>query len=68
MDRAKYWLAVGAQPSDRVGRLLAKGGVMPYVPKPFLAVKTPTPLPPSVTAVEAAAAAAKKAPIPGSAA
>jgi len=41
---------------------------MPYVPKPFLAVKTPTPLPPSVTAVEAAAAAAKKAPIPGSSA
>jgi len=27
-DRAKYWLGVGAQPSDRVAILLAKSGLV----------------------------------------
>ena len=26
-DRAQYWLGVGAQPSERVGILLAKSGI-----------------------------------------
>ncbi len=28
-DRAKYWLGVGAQPSDRVAILLEKSGLVP---------------------------------------
>ena len=28
-ERAKYWLGVGAQPSDRVAILLAKSGLVP---------------------------------------
>ncbi|PWA00842.1 hypothetical protein BB558_003088 [Smittium angustum] len=28
-DRTKYWLGVGAQPSDTVSRLLAKAGLVP---------------------------------------
>jgi small subunit ribosomal protein S16 len=31
-DRVKYWLSVGAQPSDRVAWILGKFGVLP--PKP----------------------------------
>uniref|UniRef100_A0A7S1U1H1 30S ribosomal protein S16 n=1 Tax=Phaeomonas parva TaxID=124430 RepID=A0A7S1U1H1_9STRA len=31
-DRIRYWLAVGAQPSDRVAWLLAKAGIMPSRP------------------------------------
>ncbi|KAI8851609.1 ribosomal protein S16 domain-containing protein, partial [Chytridium lagenaria] len=32
-DRIKYWLGVGAQPSDRVAWLLAKAELMPPTPK-----------------------------------
>ena len=28
-DRVKYWLSVGAQPTDTVGRLLANAGLIP---------------------------------------
>lgn len=31
-DRVKYWLSVGAQPSDRVNWLLAKVGLFPPTP------------------------------------
>eukprot|EP00529_Nitzschia_sp_RCC80_P034459 CAMPEP_0113458702 /NCGR_PEP_ID=MMETSP0014_2-20120614/10060_1 /TAXON_ID=2857 /ORGANISM="Nitzschia sp." /LENGTH=105 /DNA_ID=CAMNT_0000350237 /DNA_START=86 /DNA_END=403 /DNA_ORIENTATION=- /assembly_acc=CAM_ASM_000159 len=34
-DRLKYWLAVGAQPSDRVSWLLAKFGLLPPPPRPY---------------------------------
>ena len=33
-ERAKYWLSVGAQPSDTVQGLLSKSGVLP--PRPVL--------------------------------
>lgn len=32
VDRVKYWLSVGAQPSDVVGFLLWKSGLMPAPP------------------------------------
>eukprot|EP00879_Flechtneria_rotunda_P014162 GHRR01014798.1.p1 GENE.GHRR01014798.1~~GHRR01014798.1.p1 ORF type:complete len:104 (+),score=28.31 GHRR01014798.1:105-416(+) len=32
-DKVKYWLAVGAQPSDRVAFLLSKAGLIPTPPK-----------------------------------
>lgn len=35
-DRVKYWLSVGAQPSDPVQRLLFRGGLLP--PPPMLAM------------------------------
>mmetsp|Transcript_5020 Transcript_5020/g.11984 ORF Transcript_5020/g.11984 Transcript_5020/m.11984 type:complete len:106 (+) Transcript_5020:254-571(+) len=31
-DRLKYWLAVGAQPSDRVAWVLGKFGILPPLP------------------------------------
>jgi small subunit ribosomal protein S16 len=33
-DRAKHWLAVGAQPTDRIARFLAKEGLMAERPRP----------------------------------
>ena len=33
-ERAKHWLAVGAQPTDRVARFLAKAGLMAGRPRP----------------------------------
>ncbi len=35
MDRMKYWLSVGAQPSDIVARLLGHLGVLPQPPIRF---------------------------------
>lgn len=32
IDRIKYWLSVGAQPSDTVARLLGQAGVIPRPP------------------------------------
>lgn len=32
-DRAKYWLSVGAQPSDTVARLLYYAGLVPKPPQ-----------------------------------
>ena len=34
-DRLKYWLAVGAQPSDRVAWILGKFGILPPPPNRF---------------------------------
>lgn len=33
VERCKYWLAVGAQPTDRVARFLDKEGLMKRTPK-----------------------------------
>lgn len=33
-DRARHWLEVGAQPSDRVARFLADAGLMEARPRP----------------------------------
>eukprot|EP00002_Diphylleia_rotans_P024011 TRINITY_DN4731_c1_g1_i1.p1 TRINITY_DN4731_c1_g1~~TRINITY_DN4731_c1_g1_i1.p1 ORF type:complete len:111 (-),score=21.57 TRINITY_DN4731_c1_g1_i1:319-651(-) len=33
-ERIKYWLAVGAQPTDTVHRILALAGVLPPLPTP----------------------------------
>eukprot|EP00051_Salpingoeca_urceolata_P027887 m.483743 g.483743 ORF g.483743 m.483743 type:complete len:107 (-) comp23067_c0_seq1:249-569(-) len=33
VDRIKYWLSVGAQPSEPVARLLGMAGILPPVPK-----------------------------------
>eukprot|EP00741_Cyanophora_paradoxa_P017942 tig00021036_g17325.t1 len=32
-DRVKYWLSVGAQPSDTVARLLWRAGILPEPPR-----------------------------------
>ena len=34
-DRIRYWIAVGAQPSDRVAWLLGKFGILPPPPQRF---------------------------------
>lgn len=34
-DRLKYWLGVGAQPSDRVAWILGKFGILPPPPRRF---------------------------------
>ncbi len=44
IERIKYWLSVGAQPSTTVGRLLSQAGVIPRgIPTPlgFQTVKNP---------------------------
>ena len=44
IERIKYWLSVGAQPSTTVGRLLSQAGVIPRgMPTPlgFQSVKNP---------------------------
>ncbi|KAI7849209.1 30S ribosomal protein S16 [Circinella umbellata] len=35
-DRVKYWLTVGAQPSDTVEKLLVKANIVPQAPKPWM--------------------------------
>ncbi|XP_024401072.1 small ribosomal subunit protein bS16m/bS16c [Physcomitrium patens] len=42
-DRIKYWLSVGAQPSDTVRRLLNKAGILPAPPVPHMPKKGPNP-------------------------
>ena len=34
-DRLKYWISVGAQPSDRVAWILGKFGILPPPPRKF---------------------------------
>lgn len=34
IERIKYWMSVGAQPSEPVARLLGQAGVMPKPPPP----------------------------------
>lgn len=31
-DRVRYWIGVGAQPSDRVAKILGKSGMLPDLP------------------------------------
>ncbi|KAG0267488.1 hypothetical protein BG011_004522 [Mortierella polycephala] len=33
-ERAKYWISVGAKPSDTVSRILAKADIIPPKPRP----------------------------------
>ncbi|KAJ1977337.1 37S ribosomal protein S16, mitochondrial, partial [Dimargaris cristalligena] len=35
LERAQYWLSVGAQPSDSARKLLEKAGLMPPKPAPW---------------------------------
>ena len=56
VERAKYWMSVGAQPSDRVARFLDKSGLMKRV-----APVNPEKAKPKKTRVEREAAEAKKA-------
>eukprot|EP00549_Striatella_unipunctata_P002758 CAMPEP_0118693644 /NCGR_PEP_ID=MMETSP0800-20121206/12032_1 /TAXON_ID=210618 ORGANISM="Striatella unipunctata, Strain CCMP2910" /NCGR_SAMPLE_ID=MMETSP0800 /ASSEMBLY_ACC=CAM_ASM_000638 /LENGTH=105 /DNA_ID=CAMNT_0006591921 /DNA_START=304 /DNA_END=621 /DNA_ORIENTATION=- len=35
MDRLRYWISVGAQPSDRVAWILGKFGILPPPPSRF---------------------------------
>uniref|UniRef100_A0A7S2I5C2 30S ribosomal protein S16 n=1 Tax=Helicotheca tamesis TaxID=374047 RepID=A0A7S2I5C2_9STRA len=41
-DRLKYWISVGAQPSDRVAWLLGKFGILPP-PPPRVSLKNMVP-------------------------
>ena len=55
-DRAKHWLSVGAQPTDRVARILDAAGLMKRTP-----LNNPDKAKPKKKAQERAAAAAEKA-------
>ncbi|KAF7727386.1 hypothetical protein EC973_007550 [Apophysomyces ossiformis] len=35
-ERAKYWLTVGAQPTEIVEKLLVKANLIPEAPKPWM--------------------------------
>ena len=35
VDRLRYWISVGAQPSDRVAWILGKFGILPPPPQRF---------------------------------
>ncbi|MFM7084386.1 MAG: 30S ribosomal protein S16 [Hyphomicrobium sp.] len=59
LDRAKHWLKVGAQPSDRVSRFLDSAGLMKRTP-----IKSIQKALPKKKAQERAAAAAEKAATP----
>lgn len=41
LERAKYWLGVGAQPSETVAKLLSKTGLIPPPPIPSTPGKPP---------------------------
>jgi len=58
LERAKHWLSVGAQPSDRVARFLGQAGVIP-MPAIREQSKKSKPRPKTVERMEAAAEAAK---------
>jgi len=55
VDRVHYWIAVGAQPSDRVHWLLAQAGLLP--PKPVTMTNRPAKALARAKAPPAAAAA-----------
>lgn len=50
-DRAKYWMSVGAQPSDSVRSLLERAGIVEKVP--YVAPVAKTPKAPAKTATPA---------------
>jgi len=56
LDRAKHWLSVGAQPTDRVARFLDAAGLIKRAPR-----NNPEKSKPKKKAQERAAAAAEKA-------
>ncbi|HEX9791676.1 MAG TPA: 30S ribosomal protein S16 [Kiloniellales bacterium] len=58
LERAKHWLSVGAQPSDRVARFLGQAGLMP-MPAQRQQTKKSQPRPKTVERAAAAAEAAK---------
>jgi small subunit ribosomal protein S16 len=60
LDRAKGWLAKGAQPSDRVAKFLGQSGVIP-MPKPRNNPKKAQPKAKAQERMKAAADAAAKA-------
>ncbi|KAI9469984.1 MAG: 30S ribosomal protein S16 [Benjaminiella poitrasii] len=35
-ERAKYWLTVGAQPTETVEKILVKADLIPQAPKPWM--------------------------------
>ena len=61
LDRAKHWLSVGAQPTDRVARFLDAAGLMKRTPRnnPEKAVPGKKRLEREAAAAEAAAKAAE---------
>jgi small subunit ribosomal protein S16 len=58
LERAKHWISVGAQPSDRVARFLGQAGVIP-MPAQRQQTKKSQPRPKTVERTAAAAEAAK---------
>lgn len=52
-NRAKYWIGVGAQPSNTVARLLRKAGILPPT-WPSMASGPPLPERPTVEEAKAA--------------
>jgi small subunit ribosomal protein S16 len=38
-DRLKYWISVGAQPSERVAWILGKFGILPQLPRRYSPLK-----------------------------
>jgi small subunit ribosomal protein S16 len=56
-ERIRYWLSCGAQPTDRVSRLLAKAGVLPG----YTFTESPKRSTPKKKALERQKAAASKA-------
>lgn len=39
-DRLKYWISVGAQPSDRVAWILGKFGILPEYPRRYSPIRS----------------------------
>jgi small subunit ribosomal protein S16 len=65
-DKVKDWLSKGAQPTDRISKLLAKEGLVPakhWGPPPGSDGKPKGPTPPRAGATPAAAPAAAAAPV-----
>jgi len=58
IERVKYWLSVGAQPSDTVARILGRAGVIPAPPPKMSAMQGVSSK--ERKEMEAAAAKAKK--------
>ncbi len=67
-DKAKKWLAQGAQPSDTVARLLRRAGVMPQIPPRYTTPRSAPTKVPKAAKAEAPAAAAPAAAAPAAAA
>ena len=65
VSRIRYWLSVGAQPSEKVQVLLRKAGVKKPAPgEPWQVASTPAPAPAAPAPAPEGAAAAGAAPVP----